>query len=246
MPPQAADVAANLDSVRRRIAAAAHRVDRPASDITLVAVSKTFGPDLVRTAAAAGQLTFGENRVQEALAKQDALADLRLDWHLIGHLQANKARRAVTAFATIHSVDRPDLLARLDRAAAEAGVRPRILLQVDLAGEATKSGVPAAEVPALARAALATPHLLLAGLMIIPPAPDDAEASRPWFARLRELRDSLVREGLPAERLAELSMGMSTDFEVAVEEGATIVRVGSALFGARPPVADAARDRSGG
>src|SRR5690606_25215422 len=158
------DVAANLDSVRRRMAAAAHRVNRPPSDITLVVVTKTFGPDLVRRAAAAGHRTFGENRVQEGLAKREALSDLALDWHLIGHLQTNKVRKAVGSFSLIHGVDRLELLERIDRVAGELGVRQPILLQVDLAAEATKSGVSEADLPALAVAAAEAPHVDLAGL----------------------------------------------------------------------------------
>ena len=234
--PLVGDIAARLDAVRRRLDAAAHRASRNPSDITLVAISKTFGPEMIRAAAAAGQLSFGENRVQEALAKQEALADLPLDWHLVGHLQSNKARKAAAAFSLIHSVDRQELVARLDAAAAAAGTRPRILLQVDLAGEATKAGVSEADLPRLVDAALDAAHLALAGLMIIPPIPDTPEDSRVWFRRLRDVRDRLVDQGVPASSLRELSMGMSGDFEVAVEEGATIVRVGSAIFGARPPL----------
>ena len=229
------DIAANLDAVRRRIEAAAHGVRRSSRDITLIAVSKTVEAERVRAAAAAGHLAFGENRVQEALAKIEALADLTIEWHLIGHLQSNKARRAAAAFACIHSVDSPDLLQRLDRAAAEAGRRPRILIQVDLAHEATKHGADETAAADLARAAADARSLDLRGLMIVPPLGDTAEASRPWFRRLRELRDRLVDSGLPASSMRELSMGMSHDFEVAIEEGATMVRVGTAIFGGRPP-----------
>ena len=235
MPP-GADIATNLEAVRRRIHAAAQRAGRQPSDITLVAVSKTFTADDVRRAANAGVRIFGENRVQEGLQKIDALADLQLEWHLIGHLQSNKARRAAAVFDCIHSVDGLDLIDRLDRGAADAGRRPRVLIQVDLAHEATKHGADAPAVEALARQALERPHLDLRGLMIVPPLPDEAEASRPWFRALRELRDTLVARGIPADRLRELSMGMSDDFEVAIEEGATLVRVGSAIFGRRPPV----------
>ena len=231
--PHAADITANLDSVRRRITAAAQRVHRSPSDITLVAVSKTFGADMVRSAAGYGQLTFGENKVQEGVAKRAELEDLQLEWHLIGHLQGNKARKAVTTFHTIQSVDRLDLLQRLDTAAGEVGVRPRILLQVDLAGEATKFGAPRDALNALVAAAVAARHLDLRGLMLIPPAPDTAESSRPWFRQLRDLRDELVAAGAPAQSLTDLSMGMSHDFEVAVEEGATLVRVGTSIFGHR-------------
>jgi hypothetical protein len=233
MPP-AADIADNLEAVRRRVHAAAQRAHRPSSSIALVAVSKTFPAERIRTAAAAGQTAFGENRVQEGLLKIDELADLALTWHLIGHLQSNKARRAAAAFAWIESVDSLELLQKLDRAAGEAGTRPRILLQVDIAHEATKHGVAAADVRDLASAALDCHAVDLRGLMIVPPNPDTPGDSRPWFRRLRDLRDELVSSGLPADRLSELSMGMSHDYEVAIEEGATIVRIGTAIFGGRP------------
>jgi pyridoxal phosphate enzyme (YggS family) len=232
MPP-VADIAANLDSGRRRIHAAAHRVGRSPSDISLIAVSKTFGPDLVRAASACGQRVFGENRVQEAVAKQATLGDLPLEWHLIGHLQSNKARKAVTTFDCIQSVDRLDLLVKLDAAAGEAGVRPRILLQVDLAGEATKHGAARDALDELVRAAASATHLQLTGLMLVPPIPDTPESSRPWFRQLRALRDDLAASVLPDGCLRDLSMGMSHDFEVAVEEGATMVRVGTSIFGHR-------------
>ena len=231
MPPEAA-LAERLTRVRRRLEAAAHRAQRQPHDVRLVAVSKTFSAALVREAASAGQQAFGENRVQEALDKVQELADLSLEWHLIGHLQSNKARKAA-AFAWIQSVDRLELVTRLDAAAVELGTRPRVLIQVDLAHETTKYGVRREGIRTLVDAAGAARALDLRGLMVIPPAPVDPEDSRPWFRQLRELRDDLVAGGAPADRLAELSMGMSDDFEVAIEEGATIVRVGSAIFGAR-------------
>jgi hypothetical protein len=215
------------------MAAAAARAGRDPASIRLVAVCKTFPPALVREAAAAGQIDFGENRVQEGLDKIETLADLPLQWHLIGHLQSNKARRAAAAFPWIHSVDRLDLVARLDRAADESGVVPNVLIQVDLAGEATKHGADAAAVGDLVRAAAEARALRLRGLMLLPPFSDDPEDSRPWFTRLRDLRDELVAGGGAAGHLAELSMGMSHDFAVAIEEGATIVRVGTAIFGRR-------------
>jgi pyridoxal phosphate enzyme (YggS family) len=231
MPPEAA-LAARLAAVRRRLEAAAHRVHRPPESIRLVAVSKTFSARSVRDAAAEGQHAFGENRVQEGLDKIAQLADLALEWHLIGHLQSNKAKKAV-AFGWIQSVDRLELVARLDRAALEAEVRPRVLIQVDLAHEATKHGTSLDDLRTIVDAARSARALDLRGLMLIPPAPERPEDSRPWFRKLREVRDQLVTGGVPADRLDELSMGMSDDFEVAVEEGATIVRVGSALFGER-------------
>ena len=227
------DVAANLTQVRERIRIAAARAGRSPDDIALVAVTKTFGAERVREAAAAGQRLFGENKVQEAVDKMAALGDLDIEWHLIGHLQSNKARKAATAFRCLETIDRLDVLRRVDAAAAEAGARPRVLIQVDLAREETKHGAEAAEIPALVHAALEARAVDLAGLMIVPPYPEQPEDSRPWFRRLRELRDDLVARGLPHDRLRELSMGMSIDFEVAIEEGATLVRVGTALFGKR-------------
>ncbi len=230
------DIAENLDAVRRRLRAAAERVRRSPSDIQLVAVSKTFGPELVRAAAAAGQHDFGENRVQEGLEKIEQVSDVAgLRWHLIGHLQSNKAKRAAAAFAWIQSVDSRDLLRKIDAAAHDAGTRPRVLVQVDLAREETKFGVDEQGLKDLTQAALEARAVELCGLMIVPPIPDDPEDARPWFKQLREIRDELVAGGVPAERLRELSMGMSHDFEVAIEEGATIVRVGTAIFGRRPP-----------
>lgn len=236
MPPGAA-VADNLAAVRRRLAAAAHRAGRSPADVRLVAVSKTFGPDLVRAAADAGQHDFGENRVQEGLEKIAQLGDLQVDWHLIGHLQSNKARKAATAFAWIQSIDRVELAKKADAAAVELGTRPRVLIQVDLAHEATKHGANEPAVADLVKATLDARALDLRGLMIVPPFPTDPEDSRPWFRELRLLRDRLVAGGAPAGRLADLSMGMSHDFEIAVEEGATIVRVGTAIFGRRTPEA---------
>jgi pyridoxal phosphate enzyme (YggS family) len=232
MPP-GADIASNLDAIRRRVATATARAGRAPDSVTLLAVSKTFEADAVRLAAAAGQRHFGENRVQEGLEKTAALAGLNLEWHLIGHLQSNKARKAAGAFQWIHSIDRVDLLVKIDLAAAELGTQPKILLQVDLAHEDTKFGADEGRVQDLARAALEARAARLCGLMIIPPVPDDPEASRPWFRKLRDLRDELVAAGLPAASLRELSMGMSQDFEVAIEEGATIVRVGTSIFGHR-------------
>jgi pyridoxal phosphate enzyme (YggS family) len=231
--PHDADIASRLQRVRRRIDAAAQRAGRSPASITLVAVSKTFGPDAVRAAASAGQRVFGENRVQEAVAKIDALGDLDVDWHLIGHLQTNKARKAASVCAWIESVDRLELLHKLEAASAELGIRRSILLQVDLAHEATKHGAAESDLRTLVDAALAGRALDLRGLMLVPPIPAEAEDSRPWFRQLRDLRDRLVAGGVPADRLAELSMGMSHDFEVAIEEGATMVRVGSAIFGTR-------------
>jgi PLP dependent protein len=228
-------IADNLDDVRRRVAEAARRAGRSHSDVTLVAVSKTFSIDAVREAWEAGQRDFGENKVQEALQKIDRAADMEMRWHLIGHLQSNKARKAAGAFAMIHSVDSVELLEKLDGAAAALTppARPEILVQVDFTGESTKSGAPEEEAVKCVRSALHAGALRLAGLMLMPPWNEDQEMTRPWFARLRMLRDRLVGEGIPAESLRHLSMGMSHDFEAAIEEGSTLVRVGTAIFGKR-------------
>jgi pyridoxal phosphate enzyme (YggS family) len=226
-------IADRLSAVRARIDAAARGAGRDPSSVRLVAVSKTFPIEAVRDACAAGQRDFGENRVQEALEKIGAAANLDVRWHLIGHLQTNKARKAATAFAMIQSVDSVELLRRLDAAAIEAGRTPDLLIQVDLAGEATKSGARPEDVPAILDAATACRAARVVGLMTIPPIPDTPEDARPWFRRLRDLRDGWLAAGTPPAMLRELSMGMSGDFEVAVQEGATIVRVGTAIFGAR-------------
>jgi pyridoxal phosphate enzyme (YggS family) len=242
----AEDIAGNLAAVRDRIAAAAASAGRDPATITLVAVSKTFGAADVQAAIAAGQQHFGENRVQEAEGKIIELTganfelrssnfevDSRIEWHLVGHLQTNKAKKAAALFDWIHSVDSADLLRKLDAAAAERGRRLRVLIQADLAQEASKFGADESRIGDLARQALECRALQLSGLMIIPPIPERAEDSRPWFRRLRELRDALVMSGIPAASLAELSMGMSQDFAVAIEEGATMVRIGTAIFGHR-------------
>lgn len=236
MPP-GADIASNLEDIGRRLRAAAARSGRNPDDILLVAVSKTVPPDVVRAAAAAGQRHFGENRVQEGLDKIGATGDLPLEWHLIGHLQSNKAKKAASAFAWIHSIDSVELLRKVDSAAAEAGVRLRVLIQVDLAREATKFGADEATVGDIAKGAMDAKAVDLRGLMIVPPIAEDPEESRPWFRRVRDLRDALVSGGIPAANLAHLSMGMSHDFEVAIGEGATMVRVGTSIFGHRAPVA---------
>ena len=215
------------------MAAAAGAAGRDPSAIRLVAVSKTFPIEAVREAYAAGQREFGENRVQEGLQKIGETTDLTIRWHLLGHLQTNKARKAGPAFAMVQSVDSIELIQKLDAAATEAGRAPELLIQVDLAGEATKFGAPPAEVPRLFEAAGACRAASVVGLMTLPPVPDTPEDARPFFRRLRELRDEWLAAGVPAPMLRELSMGMSGDFEVAIEEGATIVRVGTAIFGSR-------------
>jgi hypothetical protein len=220
------DIRANLERVRERVARAAERSGRRAGDVTLVAVSKTVEPARVREAIAAGVTALGENRVQEARAK---IAELGrpVAWHLVGHLQSNKARDAVELFDLIHSLDRLELAAELDRRARTLGRDVPALLQVNVAGEATKGGVAPDDVARALEAIAKLERVRVRGLMTIPPEVEQAEASRGWFRALREL----------AERhdLRDLSMGMSHDFEVAIEEGATLVRVGTAVFGPRPP-----------
>jgi pyridoxal phosphate enzyme (YggS family) len=227
------DIATNLQAVRSRIDDAARRAGRDPASVRLIAVSKTFGVEHVRAAAAAGQRDFGENKVQEALQKIADSADMGLRWHLIGHLQSNKARKAVGPFACVHSIDSIELLTRLDTAAAEQGAAPQVLIQVDLAGESTKFGAGPSEARRILDLALGARALQPAGLMLMPPWNEDQEQTRPWFVRLRELRDRWLAEGVPAVALAQLSMGMSHDFEAAIEEGATMVRVGTAIFGKR-------------
>ena len=223
---------ARLADVRARIVRAAGRAGRDPSSIRLIAVSKTFSADHLRAAAQAGQLDFGENKVQEALVKMDQTSDLHLRWHLIGHLQSNKARKAAR-FDLVHSVDTVSLLDKLDEAANAAGRRLDLLVQADLAGEATKHGAREDQLTEIFERARSARCCRCAGLMILPPAVDDPNAARPYFRELRDVRDRLLARGVDASMLQELSMGMSHDFEVAVEEGATMVRVGSAIFGDR-------------
>ncbi len=227
------EISTNLEIVRERIASAARAAGRSPAGVRLVAVSKMFPVEAIRAAYDAGQLDFGENKVQEALQKIEATADLEISWHLIGHLQSNKAKKAGPAFAAIHSIDSIDLLKRVDEAAAAGGRTPDVLIQVDLAGEETKFGAPEANVHEIARAALECRAARLKGLMLLPPWSEDPEVARPYFQKLRALRDRLVTEGIDRTALAELSMGMSHDFEVAIQEGATMVRVGTAIFGKR-------------
>ena len=221
-----------LDDVRARITRAAGRAGRDPASVRLVAVSKTFPAEFVRAAAGLGQTDFGENKVQEALPKMDETADLPIRWHLVGHLQSNKAKKA-GHFDMIHSVDSAALVALLDEAARAAQKTIELLVQVDLAGEATKHGAQEDEVAGVFEAARPLGAVRLVGLMLLPPAVDDPEAARPFFRRLRDVRDRLLVRGVAASALHHLSMGMSHDFEVAVEEGATLVRVGTAIFGGR-------------
>ncbi len=227
------EIPQRLAGIRERIADAAGRRGRQPGDVRLIAVSKTHPIDAIRAAADAGQRDFGENKVQEALQKIAQASDTELHWHLIGHLQSNKAKKAAGAVHVIHAIDGVDLLKKVDQAAAAAGRRIEVMVQVDLALEDTKFGAPEADVPGVFAAAAGCTAAMLTGLMLLPPVAENPEDARPWFVRLRGLRDRLLDAGVPAERLRELSMGMSHDFEVAVEEGATMVRVGTAIFGGR-------------
>lgn len=215
------------------MAAACARAGRREADVRLIAVSKTVAPERIREACEAGVREFGENRVQEAAAKIAQLAGLDLTWHLIGHLQSNKARRAASLFGWIHSVDSIELAAKLNAACVEQAIRIPVLLQVNLGGETTKSGVEETDAVPSAEEISGLPWLELRGLMVIPPYSENPEDARIYFRRLRSLAEDIQAAGLPAASVRELSMGMSHDFEVAIEEGATMIRVGTAIFGAR-------------
>jgi len=223
---------ARLNGVRERIARAAGRAGRDPASIRLIAVSKTFSAADVRAAADVGQMDFGENKVQEALEKMEQTASLPLRWHLIGHLQSNKASKAASRFHAIHSIDSSALVAKVDTAAAAAAHPVDLLIQIDLAGEPTRHGAPLDALDGILQQAQSSHTARMTGLMVLPPA-GTPEQARPYFRRLRELRDELVARGTAPALLSELSMGMSADFEVAIEEGATLVRVGSAIFGER-------------
>ncbi|MDH4229877.1 MAG: YggS family pyridoxal phosphate-dependent enzyme [Nitrospirota bacterium] len=226
------DFAARLTALRARIESAARRSGRPAQDITLLAVSKTFPAEAVREALVCGLSRFGESRIQEALPKMEAVGS-GPEWHFIGHLQRNKVNRAVGAFALIHSVDSLALAERIDFIAGERGVVQPLLIEVNAAREAQKNGVAVEQAEALARAIGRLPHLRLTGLMGMAPYSDDPERARPVFRELAGLFHHIARQGYHGVQMQTLSMGMSGDFEVAVEEGATLVRVGGALFGER-------------
>lgn len=225
------DIHANLVAVQERIAAAARRAGRSPETVLLVAVSKTIDVERVRSVIEAGVPALGENRVQEAREKIAVLGRSR-PWHLIGHLQTNKVRDAVECFDLIHSVDRLPLAEAISRRATETGRRVDVLVQVNVGDEPQKGGLSAADLRAALAAMAALPGLRLRGLMAIPPLPKDPEDSRPYYQEMRKLLDGARSWGLGSD-FTELSMGMSGDFEVGVEEGATIVRVGTAIFGAR-------------
>jgi hypothetical protein len=224
------DIAENLEHVRKQIAQAAAKAGRTAGEIELVAITKTHPAEKVREAVEAGQTLFGESRVQEARVKIPELPS-NLVWHFVGHLQKNKIRHALPLFELFHSVDSLALAQEMDRIAADEGMRPRVLLEVNVAGEGSKFGFAPDELHEQIEALLALQRLSILGLMTIPPLADKAEASRTYFVRLRELRDRLQAEF--HVDLPQLSMGMTQDFPIAVEEGATLVRVGTAIFGER-------------
>ncbi|HKG23956.1 MAG TPA: YggS family pyridoxal phosphate-dependent enzyme [Blastocatellia bacterium] len=232
----AEEIRERLARVQERIARAAERAGRSAEEITLITVSKTFDADTVRKAVDAGVRDLGENKVQEASGKALKVRAENLRWHMIGHLQGNKARAAVAIFDVIHSVDSRQLVERIDRLAGDEGRNPSVLIQVDLGLEATKSGASEAELPAIVEALDGAKNVEFRGLMTLPPFFDDPERARSYFRRLRELLEELNRSRSQERALKELSMGMSHDFEVAIEEGSTMVRVGTAIFGARNAV----------
>jgi len=234
-------VAENIVRVREQIAAAARRAARNPEEITLMGVSKTFPVERIREAYAAGLRLFGENRVQEFAAKADALHDLRdTEWHLIGHLQTNKAAKAAELFHAVDSVDSVRMAEKLNACAESAGKRLSALIEINVGGEQAKNGVApnsdeqgSEELEKILRGAPRWGNLNVHGLMTVPPYTEDPEGSRPYFRQLRQIRDSIAARNLPQISMAALSMGMSHDFEVAIEEGATCVRVGTAIFGER-------------
>lgn len=223
-----------IASVRARIETAARRCNRAPEEITLIAISKTHPPELLRDALSLGLTDLGENRVQEAESKIVELGRDAARWHLVGHLQSNKTKRAVQLFDVIHSLDSVSLSQRLERLClAEGRAELPVLIQIDLGGETTKTGIDPQGLPELLDALRDLQCLRLIGLMTLPPYFENADCGRPYFKTLRQLRDKLQREDRFGERAGELSMGMSHDFEIAIEEGATMVRVGTAIFGAR-------------
>ena len=229
-------IAENIAQVQERIAAASRRAARNAEEITLMAVSKTFPAESIREAYAAGLRVFGENRVQEFAGKAAALRDLSdAEWHLIGHLQTNKAARAAELFDAIDSVDSVRMAEKLNAFAEGVGKTLRVLIEINVGGEKAKNGVAPAsdELEQILQGAPRWGNLKIQGLMALPPYAEDPEGSRPYFRQLRNIRDNIAARNLPQIGVAILSMGMSHDFEVAIEEGATCVRVGTAIFGKR-------------
>lgn len=226
-------IAANLKVIRDRIRSACSRSGRDPSSVCLIGVTKTVPAHIVRAGVEAGLSVLGENYVQEARAKMEQLSDLPVSWHFIGHLQSNKARLAVESFAWIHTLDRVSLARELDRQAHRQGRRVPVLLEINVGDEGSKSGAPAREAKSLFDLASSLDGIAVRGLMALPPYEDEPEAARPYFRRMRGLLEELRQAAPRPEELTELSMGMSHDFEVAIEEGATMIRVGTALFGSR-------------
>ena len=232
--PAETALAERLARVRAKIAAAVERAGRRSDEVTLIAISKTHPSSVVTRLVELGATDLGENRVQEAEGKISEVGRDRARWHLVGHLQANKARRAVNLFDVIHSLDSIDLAQRLDRLCVEEGRdNLSVLIQVDLGHEETKSGIDETELEQLVESLGSLERLQLIGLMTLPPFFENPEDGRPFFRKLRELRDQLAAQGAFGDRKGELSMGMTNDFEVAIEEGATMVRIGTAIFGER-------------
>jgi PLP dependent protein len=230
-------IADNVAEIRERIARTAVKVGRGADSITLMAVSKTVEPERIKEAYAAGLRVFGENRVQEFEAKSAALSELKdAEWHLIGHLQSNKAKKAAESFHAVDSVDSLRLAEKLNQAAAESNKKLNVLIEIKVGQEESKAGITldSPELENLLRAAPQLTNLQIRGLMTVPPFTEDPEGARPYFRLLRDLRDQIAARKLPAIQMDVLSMGMSHDFEVAIEEGSTCVRVGTAIFGTRP------------
>ncbi|MDD3250616.1 MAG: YggS family pyridoxal phosphate-dependent enzyme [Smithellaceae bacterium] len=227
------EIEANIQKIRKRIAAAAARANRDPAGIRLMAVSKTVEPGQILKALGAGISLLGENYVQEAREKIPIVGS-GAEWHMIGHLQTNKVKYVVRLFDWIHSVDRLELARELDKRASQHNRRLNVLIEVNVSGETSKNGAPPDGVPELVRQISTLPNLTIRGLMTMPPYSDNPENSRPYFQALRRLRDEIHAAAIPNVRMDELSMGMTDDFEVAIEEGATIVRVGRAIFGERP------------
>lgn len=225
-------IAANIKAIRQRMAAAAVRCQREPDSIKLLAVTKTVSAARVNEAIAAGIAAFGENYVQEAKEKIAAI-DKRVEWHMIGYLQTNKVKYVVNLFDYIHSVDRLELAREINRRAASTGRKMNILVEINVSGENTKSGIPMVHAMELIKAISSLESLSVKGLMTMPPYSDNPESSRPYFSELKSLQKKIINEGIPGIRMDELSMGMTDDFEIAVEEGATIVRIGRAIFGER-------------
>jgi len=229
-----AAITKRLEEVKRRIQRAAQASGRHLSDIRLVAVSKTCSTEAIRAAAEAGVTDIGENYIQEAREKHELLQDVPVKWHLIGHLQTNKARYAVRMFDLVHTVDSFRLALELDRCARKLNKVQAVLIQVNVAGEATKSGIPPEQALPLVKEMAALECVQVQGLMTMPPFFNEPERVRPFFAELRRLRERIRQQAVPNVCMDELSMGMTGDFEAAVAEGATLVRIGTAIFGDRP------------